>query len=122
MLTADMAKKEMDAGLSAVCAWCEHYYNVKDQHQTFNCGKDKCGGPSRGKVFPEYKGPLKNKLAMFCFICGDDSDAVFNINSQGFLGVCKSHVDHLKKMVAHPGSPPPVIKEHCVAISDSSRE
>lgn len=119
MLTTEIAKKEMDTGLCAVCAWCEHYYNAKDKYQTFNCGKGDCGGPSRGRVFPRYKGPMKNKMATFCFICGSDSDAAFDINNNGFLGVCSGHLEGLKKMVANPGSPPPLIKEHCVAISDS---
>jgi hypothetical protein len=112
MLTAEMAKAEIETGLSAVCAWCEHWHENKER----DCGRD-CGGPgSKMKAFPAYKGPWEGNLINMCYICGKEPDAAIELGG-GMLGVCKEHLEHFKKMIKRqPGDKLPVVKEQVVMV------
>ena len=93
MITAEKVTQEMKTGLAAVCAWCEHYHNNKERGPTVSCGQTDCGGPAAGKGFPKYKGFMERKLHSFCFICGKEPEAGFDIGGK-MLGVCnKKHPD-----------------------------
>ena len=61
------------------------------------------------RAFPEYKGPMKNRLAAICYICGNEADAGIQIGG-GMIGVCnrpgpmgRTHIDVFKKMITKPG-------------------
>jgi len=124
-----MAKREIEAGLSAVCAWCEHWHNGKDQWTVTKCGQMECGGPGANPAmaFPKYKGPWQNNLIKLCFICGEEPDAAVEIHGKGFLGVCKKHIVPLKRMLDRPGGKPrtgplPVVKEKFVPVPKEGDE
>jgi hypothetical protein len=86
MITAEMANVEIEIGLSAVCAWCEHWHNAKERGDIASCGM-RCGGPVSGMGFPRYKGPVEMVLASFCFICGKSASAAVEIFGNT-IGVC----------------------------------
>lgn len=110
MVTKEMAEREMSTGLSAVCAWCEHWHNNKDRNHEVVCGQS-CGGPKRGMAFPKYKGPWEGSLVRLCFVCGDEPDAMAEIKGQGMVGVCSFHVGHMKKILASPNGKSPIVRE-----------
>lgn len=91
MITAQMVIDEQSAGLSAVCAWCEHWHEAKSRGDAITCGHPSCGGPGVGRGFPDYKGPMEGNLGQFCFICGRGADAGVEIGGR-VLGVCNGVV------------------------------
>ncbi len=123
MLTKEMAEKQIAEGLSAVCAWCEHWHNNKDQFANVKCGQPDCGGPGGDipMAFPKYKGPWQNNLVKLCLMCGAEPVAAVEIHGEGFLGICKRHMKPLKRLLSHPGGKPrvgklPVVNERMVPI------
>jgi len=86
MIDEKMSKREIDRGLTAICAWCEHLHNAR-RGKVWTCGRSDCGGPLVGRAFPDYKGPMEGRLSSFCFLCGESADAAVEING-GMLGVC----------------------------------
>lgn len=100
MITREQAELEMQTGLSAICAWCEHWHEAKAKRakgEPVACAKD-CGGPSSLRAFPLYKGPYKNNLASICFVCGEDAEAAVEIGG-GFLGVCGKHIQKVRDIM-----------------------
>ena len=83
MINEKLAKIEIKTGLSAVCAWCEHYHNGKKEGKVC-CGKKECG---LLYGFIKYKGPMESRLASFCFICGKNSESVIEIKGR-MVGIC----------------------------------
>jgi hypothetical protein len=113
MMDLLMIERLVDGGLSAVCAWCEHFWRVFEQNlgREAHCGKD-CGGPASHRAFPEYKGPMKGRFLEFCFICGKEASSGADINGKGCVGICEEHVSKFKQMLnSKKGSPPPIVKE-----------
>lgn len=109
MLTEAMVQKEIDTGLSAVCAWCTRYWEARGRaHGTaFACGVGGCGGPGQGRAFPKYAGPRPNK-ASYCFICGREADMAVEFHGQqgGMVGCCAKHERMLRMVLANrPGTP-----------------
>jgi len=102
-------------GMSAVCAWCLKYWNARGHDDanssSWQCQATKpCGGPMQGMAFPEYEGPMKGKLASFCYICGGPPDAAVDIGGKGMLGVCNKKrrsgetcMDLLRDQLNNPG-------------------
>jgi len=119
MIESIKAKKAMESGFSAVCAWCEHYHIQLGQSdgKTFNCGKE-CNGPGgdRPMAFPQYKGPMQSALASMCFICGGEAGAAVDIHGHGVLGVCEEHIGYLKDMLSRPGIKVNVKEEQVVTF------
>ena len=118
MITAKKVMKELESGLTAVCAWCEYYHNAKENGAP-SCGIAGCGGPAVGKGFPKYKGIMENTLHTFCFICGRDADAGVEIMGS-MLGVCNNKgvdretcVEKLRKILSRQ---PVNVREHVVAV------
>lgn len=74
-------------GLAYICTMCEHMSNSVDKKLT-DCGHSSCSGPSVGKTFPDYKGPLSQILCEYCFRCGDPSEKILELDSAHRLGVC----------------------------------
>jgi hypothetical protein len=84
-------------GLFFTCALCEKYWEGIDRGLN-GCGKVNCGSPIKGNEFEDYIGPL-SELRSKCFVCGNQSD--FGVTVRGkwkIIGVCKSHVDLIKKL------------------------
>lgn len=80
----------IDNGLCAICAWCEHWHNRKDNKQgtgSFSCDVLGCGGPLVGGNFIKYKGPLSSNLHSICFICGKEASSGIDIRGR-VIGVC----------------------------------
>jgi hypothetical protein len=100
VITREDAEREMQTGLCAVCAWCEHWHDAKAKRnptQQVACGKD-CGGPSSLRAFPLYKGPYSGNLGKICFVCGEDAEASVQIED-GFLGVCGKHIQTVRDIM-----------------------
>jgi len=105
-LTEALAQREIETGLSAVCAWCTHYWEAREQAagRPCACAVADCGGPAAGRAFPRYRGPRPH-LATYCFICGQP--AVFGVTfhgaSGGSLGCCRKHEPQLRQILARRG-------------------
>jgi len=60
---------EIDSGVSAICATCEHHWEGKAKGLG-SCGDATCLGPSRAGTHPNYKGPMsRDKFPAFCIRC-----------------------------------------------------
>lgn len=114
MLTAEMAQREIDAGLAAVCAWCEHHWNVKQGQLRPGCQQAECGGPMVGRAFPLYRGPRPDKAA-YCYVCGRESDMAVGFGSGGVIGCCENHEGMLRQMLAR-SSRKLVVRERVVPV------
>jgi hypothetical protein len=119
MLNEFKVQREIkDTGLSAVCAWCERYWEAKarTEGRAFQCGVQGCCGPGKGGAFAQYKGPRPNK-ASYCFICSAEADMAVEIHGAagGMIGCCKSHESALKLMLSRTGKPV-VVNERLVPV------
>jgi len=104
MLTEVEVQREIEAGLSAVCAWCTHYWAAKAQMPLgmCGCGRVDCGGPIAGRAFPQYSGPRANKAA-YCFVCGGEAQMAVEFHQEGaggMVGCCADHERVLKGLLA----------------------
>lgn len=91
-------------GLAFPCAMCTHWWTAIDAGQP-SCGKQMCGGPSRGRSFPDYKGPLPSgNWNHFCFVCGKpfDLSPIVAPGETRRLAVCKEHLKLIEDMIATP--------------------
>jgi len=98
MIQPEKVATALKTGLCFVCALCEKYWEGIDRGSHTCLSQGNCGSPIRGNEFDEYKGPL-TELASKCFVCGNQSD--FGVTVRGkwkIIGVCKSHVDLIKKL------------------------
>lgn len=130
MLNEFKVKREIkETGLSAVCAWCERYWEAKSRTNgvAFQCGVQGCGGPGMGMAFPMYKGPRMNKVA-YCFVCGEPSEMAVEfrgVTGKGgngsMLGCCKKHEKALKLMLSRTGKPV-VTNERLVPVVQPAAE
>ena len=125
MLTAEKVKKAIDGGMSAVCAWCEHYWNAQDAGAVKGfCNKPDCGGPLLMRAFPKYQGPMSTHLTRICYICGGDAEAAVEIHDQGMIGVCKQKgrgtadpcIEILKQQLNRPGMRPAAVVEKTIPL------
>lgn len=106
------------AGVTFVCATCDHYWwGVEKGISECRAGfEDKtCCGPMGRKAYPEYKGPLGENLHAFCFICGHTADAAVEVMGEGFVGVCKAHVETVGNF-SRPGEKPPFVTEQKLPV------
>lgn len=120
MIDGKLAKREMSTGLTAICAWCEHYHNSK-RDGTVGCEQD-CGGPMAGRAFPQYKGPMETMLQSFCYICGKEPSGGIMIGGR-MLGICETLgpngqtcLDKFKLILDRRDNV--VVKEHVVPVID----
>lgn len=120
MIDEKVAQAEIEVGLSAVCAWCEHFHNGRRDGMV-SCGKN-CGGPSVGMSFPEYKGPMDGRFATFCFICGKEADSAIEIGGR-MVGVCnrkgpggETCFDKFKILIQRIPNRKVVVKERVVPV------
>jgi hypothetical protein len=51
-----------------------------------------CGGPRRGKTYPQYAGPLTPEWTRNnCVVCGEPGDKRFHVHGQGEIAACRKH-------------------------------
>lgn len=108
------AKKIVDAlrasGLAFICASCEHAWKAFTNKES-NCAKvldakfgrrlpalgGWCGGPSSGRGFPMYEGPLTfgklpgSAILDWCFVCGEPASHGLKIAGERTLAICSKH-------------------------------
>lgn len=85
-------QEEIDSGVNAVCATCQHHWEGKAKGQG-SCGDTMCHGPSRGGSFPNYKGPMsREKFPQFCLRCMNP-ELKFQVVVEGeaAFGLCYRH-------------------------------
>jgi hypothetical protein len=114
MLNEKLIQREIDHGLSAVCAWCEHHWATLREGATPGCQQVGCGGPGTGRAFPRYRGP-RPILATYCYICGQDADLAVEMGGQGAVGCCADHEALMRRMLSRDGRPV-VVREHLVQV------
>lgn len=116
MLDVKKVDEMIKSGLSAVCAWCEHFWTQNDKDAICVLS---CGGPNSHKAFPMYKGPYEGKIQDMCFVCGGVPDAIVDINGQGVIGVCNNHMDLMKEMIrSRPRTKVNVIERQVINLMD----
>ncbi len=125
MLTEPQVRREIETGLSAVCAWCLRYWEAKDRARgtPFSCGVGGCGGPSQGRAFPKYAGPRANKAA-YCMFCGRTADMAVEFHQEGaggMVGCCADH-ERLLKMVLANRKAQLVVRERLVPVIGATTE
>lgn len=77
-----------DPGLAFLCRLCLKMARARDNGSE-SCGQSGCGGPSAGKAFPLYEGPLATVIENYCYLCGSESYKVISIDGTGRLGMCE---------------------------------
>ena len=92
----DKMKLAVADGLSPVCASCRHYWRARDEGlpEPQCASPSPCGSPIAGLSFPHYDGPMKNALAMWCFMCGGPADLVLIVEGawERSIGICAADV------------------------------
>ena len=103
----------MNSGAPVTCATCRHFHEGN-----MRCGKTECGGPGRGRDFPDYDGPIpREKFVDRCLICGV-GDVAFHIvmgPDKTTYALCKKH----RRVYDHVGTQEGEIKHpvRLIAIS-----
>ena len=113
----------MAQGLSFVCSTCDRFWsaqqdfprNLRPCHSPSGC----CGSPLVHDTFSDYKGPLAG-FRNLCFVCGEPSAFGLQVrNKLGVVGVCRTHVDLVKRLKAQgPAAPPAPTVEDCRVLDD----
>ena len=89
----------MNAGAPVTCATCKFFHEGE-----MRCGKTECGGPTRGRDFPSYDGPIpRDKFADRCLICGAGSVQFLIVGLPTKFALCKNHRDVFSHITANPG-------------------
>lgn len=90
----------MAQGAPITCATCPFFHEGN-----MHCGKTECGGPTEGKDFPLYDGPIpREKFIERCLVCGDGDPRYMITGLDTKFGLCKKHrkvFDHITS--ADPG-------------------
>jgi hypothetical protein len=101
-------------GYPLVCATCQHLWDGRQKGlPTCTMPSKTCAGPSAGRVFHDYKGPLNLTASTFCFVCGDQPDTEVRVNAMAEdssemrtlktsrkFGICQKHDWVLKNLRA----------------------
>ena len=89
-----------DNSLAFVCRHCEHMARAEDEGRDV-CGVDGCGGPSKGRLFPRYKGPLTaGVLATHCYVCGEEAGVVISMpDLSRSLACCVRHLHFINRSI-----------------------
>lgn len=86
----------MSGGVSFVCAHCDKFWwgvergldGCKAHHE-----RKECAGPVKGLGFPEYSGPLRGHLRMFCFVTGEPSTKVILLPNGAEIGATDKGIE-----------------------------
>lgn len=81
-------------GLAFICRMCERMGEAADKGLE-DCGQSDCGGISRGRAFPLYKGPLQSVRLNYCHRCGEPSTKILDVDHEGRLGICDACLKNL---------------------------
>jgi hypothetical protein len=69
-------------GVSPICATCKHFWQARDQRREHCAHHRTCGGPIKGRMFPQYAGPMDEfRRVATCFMTG--KDAAFGVRVVG---------------------------------------
>ena len=69
MIDKAALQRELDSGVNAVCATCQHHWEGKAKGRG-SCGDELCVGPAKAGTFPNYKGPMaRERFPTFCLRC-----------------------------------------------------
>ena len=83
----------MSLGFAFPCSFCTRMKRVVGKEAPF-CTEEECGGPFLGRSFPRYHGPLtRTTIATHCFRCGDKASEAIVAKDEGYVGVCKKHLN-----------------------------
>ena len=110
-------RKEVESGLSPVCATCSRYWEGKARGLASHCATEvRCGSPIAGDTFSDYQGPLTD-FTRFCFACPSSAHQVVQVgDAERKIGVCQSHVSLLHELeVASKPADPSVMQVHTKA-------
>ena len=100
--------RAMDQGAPITCATCRHFHENKA-----NCGQQTCGGPTLGRDFPDYDGPIpREKLVERCLVCGARNTEFRIAGLDTKLSLCRKH----KKVYDYIGTPLPDQIKHPVVV------
>jgi len=77
-----------EPGMVFICRLCLRMVTAHGNGMD-SCGRSDCGGPSAGKAFPLYDGPLAGVLENYCYMCGEESYKAISVDGQKRLGMCK---------------------------------
>ena len=83
----------MSMGFAFPCSFCTRMF-LPPGRKVPMCSMKSCGGPFVGRSFPDYQGPLtRTTIATKCFRCGDDAHEAIVAKDEGYVGVCKKHLN-----------------------------
>lgn len=86
-------------GAPITCATCRFFHEGN-----MVCGKTECGGPSAGRDFPSYDGPIpREKLVDRCLVCGSAEPKFLIVGLDTKFALCKKH----RKTYDHVGNQEP---------------
>ena len=98
MLSEQAVTKAMQSGAPITCATCTHYHEGNGLcHRPTTCG-----GPSFGRDFPDYDGPLaREAFQACCLVCADMtiSHSMIVPGRATRFGLCSAHVDFYEKLL-----------------------
>lgn len=102
----------MQAGAPTTCATCVHWHANNGY-----CGIETCGGPPRGRDFPDYEGPIpREKFVERCLICGDGNITHMIVGLGTKFSLCWRHRKVFEKL-----SPIPDQIDHTVTVIELSQ-
>lgn len=106
-VTPEQITEATSKGLPITCATCKHMW--ADQGLKENCGKQAtCGGPTSGRAFPDYDGPISRaNFASCCLLCFRPEPTFLVVVGETKFGLCDEHYhvfDHVKREegLTHP--------------------
>lgn len=80
-----------DPSLFFICRMCARMADQIAQGSTV-C-RLACGGPRKGRAYPEYRGPLPPSwLRAHCAVCGDPAAHRVEVHGRGEVGACAKHL------------------------------
>lgn len=93
----------LSAGAPVTCATCRLFHEGNGF-----CGKTDCGGPSAGRDFPSYEGPIpRTRFVERCLVCGSGEIKYQIAGLPTKFSLCKKHrgvFDHIQPdtVLKHP--------------------
>ncbi len=100
--------RALDQGAPISCATCRHFYEGNS-----HCKQQECGGPTLGRDFPSYDGPIpRDKFVERCLVCGHGNPGFRIVGLATKFSLCRKH----RKVYDHIGTPSPDQLKHPVTV------